>query len=176
MAADVDAYLFDRTVHHTEGCHSRNVLVHLLAIAELVDGRNFAGLVDGRFVLHANLCSELILGSKIELTNFVVDTYDRSKTYTRLVTQQIDTVSIFIQLTEALLGFYQLGLCGNQVSRNGNSGILILLDTSIHLIQIVVYRISRVLQEAAEVNIAVGCLHLDVAQLCLVGSIAIKHA
>ena len=97
MPARIDAYSVDRAVLYSDGQQGRHVLVDFLTITEFVDSLNLTRLVDGRLVFHANLGAELILSGEIESTRLIVDTDDRGKTDTVLVTQQVNTFCVFLQ-------------------------------------------------------------------------------
>ena len=62
VPAHVDAHVIDGFPLRTDGQQGGGILVHLLAVTELIHSSYLAGLIDGRFVLHANLGLELILG------------------------------------------------------------------------------------------------------------------
>ena len=86
MPATIDTDDFNGAPHSTDCQQGWHILVDILAIAELVDSRNLAGFVHRRFVLHANLCLELVLGGKVEMVvQFIVDADDGGYANTRLV-------------------------------------------------------------------------------------------
>ena len=62
-------------------------------------------------VLHLHLRIELVLSSKVEVANLVVDTNDRSETETRLCALQVYTIAIFVQFVKTL----QASLCSSQL-------------------------------------------------------------
>ena len=171
-----DANDVDGAVLHTKRQQGRHVLVDILSVAELVDSCNGAGLVDGRLVLHANLRAELILGCKVEFLQFVVDTHDGRKSQTSLVAQQVHPIAILLQAVEIVFGALQLCLLSQQLGGNLHTGSLILGNTGIDRVDTFVDSIADMLQVAAKVDIAVGCLHLDVADLGLIGGISVEHA
>ena len=64
---------------------------------------------------------------------------------------------------------------GYQLGGNVHAGSLILGNTGIDLTDTIADDSIGILQVAAEVDVAVGCLHLDVADLGLVGGVAVEH-
>ncbi|MBR4330129.1 MAG: leukotoxin LktA family filamentous adhesin, partial [Candidatus Riflebacteria bacterium] len=96
MPAHVQTNIVDGAPLGTEDKLCGYVLVDLLAVAELVDGGNLAGLKDRRLVLHADLCLEFILGSEVEAADLVVGTNDGSDAHRRLVTEQVHTLGILL--------------------------------------------------------------------------------
>ena len=76
VVAQVQSDVIGDVPHSADGQLCRRVLVDLLTVAELVDGRNLTGLVDGRLVLHVNLCLELVFCSEVEFADTIVDTND----------------------------------------------------------------------------------------------------
>ena len=160
----------------THGQQGGSVLVDLLAIAELVDGRNLRGLVHRRLVLHAHRGLEVVFQGKVEIANLVVDSQHGREAYARLVAQQVHALVVFLQRVQALQRALQLLLLCHQIGRGGCSGSLVLGYAGIHLGQTAINGGRGLLHEAAEVNISPSGVHHDVANLGLVGGIAIEDA
>ena len=177
MIAHVQADNIYRTPLCTDGEQCRLVLVHALAIAEFVDGRNFTGLVHGRLVLHTHLRLELVLCCHVEPAKLIVNTQNRRNADSALVAKQIHTLRIFLQTVQALLRTFELGLLCHQSLRSRHTHRLILGNARVDLPQSGIYLRLCTAEETAEVYISVTlCTHLDVADFCLIGSTAVEQS
>ena len=185
MAAKVDAHLADGRPLGTHSKQCRSILVHLLAVAILVDSLNLVGLEDRRLVFHANLRLKLILSCKVELiVQLVVYANDGGNTHARLVAEQVDTVGILRQTQqlatllhgrEFLNGASQLGF----LSRESHAGSLFLCQHPVNLRghgHDFAHLLADAGQECAEVEVAPLRAHLYIANAGLVGGIAVEQA
>ena len=133
VPAGIDANNVNRGVLNTDSQQGRHVLVNLLSITELVDGSNLAGLVDSRLILHANLGAELVLGSEVELIQFVVNANDRGKADTILVTQQVNAIGILLEFCHliSITGSGNLLKIASEVNITGSCFYLNITDFSL---------------------------------------------
>ena len=190
VVAQVHSHVVDDAPLCSDGKQCRRVFAHFLSVAELVHGCNLARLVHGRLVLHVHLGLELILGSYVEVAEAVVDADDRGYSQSGLVAEQVHSLGVFLQLVEAFACALECLLCGLELSfldhkllGRGDSGIGVLLYTSINLCYCACYGVysavdqgRRLLHEAAEVDPS-GCrVHLNVANLGFVGGIAVEQS
>ena len=73
------------------------------------------------------------------MSELIVNAHDGGETYTSLITQQVHAFGILLQLAEVLLGTSQFSLRNEQIGRNRRTGILILLNACINLVQFVAH-------------------------------------
>ena len=104
----------------------RRVFINLLAIAELIDGRNLAGLVDGRLILHMHLCPCFVLDGEVEGPQPIVDANDGSNAHASLVTEQVYPLRVLLKAVEALHGAFELCELHRKFGRNVDASGLIL--------------------------------------------------
>ena len=89
MIAGIHAHIGNHAPLSSKGKQGGSILVDLCSVLKLVHGFHLHGLLERGIVLHLHLRVELVFGSEVEGTGFIVNAEDGSNAEARLVAHQI---------------------------------------------------------------------------------------